>query len=230
MAREKTKTILLDAGQRIFLERGYNSSGIEAIVQAAGVPKGSFYYYFSNKEEFGLRVLDRFAEDYETYVDLYLGDATFGPRERLFRYFEAKIQCLESMECRKGCLVGNLSQEMADQSETFRARLEEIFGGWADRFAGCIRQAQDANEIASQLDAHDLGEFLLNAWQGAVLRAKTLRSNVPLRAFLSIMFGAVLQPPCDPLGHPVPVDRLDLVPVDRSTESAAGRKSGGSDR
>ena len=61
MSKETTKTILLEAGRRIFLEKGYTNSGIETILQAAGVPKGSFYYYFASKEDFGLQVLDRFA-------------------------------------------------------------------------------------------------------------------------------------------------------------------------
>ena len=62
MSKEKTKDLLLEAGKKAFLQRGYNNSGIESIVQEAGVPKGSFYYYFASKEDFGMRVLDRFAE------------------------------------------------------------------------------------------------------------------------------------------------------------------------
>jgi TetR/AcrR family transcriptional repressor of nem operon len=193
MSKETTKATLLEAGRQIFLERGYNNSGIEAILQAAGVPKGSFYYYFESKEDFGLQVLDHFAECAGRNFDQFFGDRTVGPMERLRRFFEACRGRLESQECRNGCLVGNLSQEMADQSEAFRARLEEIFKGWSGRIAECLSEARDAGEIAPDLDVHELAEFWLNSWQGAILRAKITRSTAPLRTFMNQVFGTVLQ-------------------------------------
>lgn len=191
---KETKATLLETGKKVFLERGYNNSGIEAILQAAGVPKGSFYYYFDSKEDFGLQVLDRFAECYKAEAARFLDDRSVGPLERLRRLFEAKCERLGSQHCRCGCLVGNLSQEMADQSEAFRAKLEEIFKWWCGRYAECLAEAQQAGEIPAHLDVHELAEFWLNSWQGAVLRAKTTRSIAPLRTFLNMMFGYVLQP------------------------------------
>jgi TetR/AcrR family transcriptional repressor of nem operon len=193
MSKENTKAALLEAGKRLFLEKGYNNAGIEAILHEAGVPKGSFYYYFENKEDFGLQVLNRFSECYNANIDQCLGDASVSPLERLRRYFESICERLESQQCRNGCLVGNLSQEMADQSEVFRARLEEIFEAWVDRYAACLEEARKSGEIPAHLDVHELAEFWLNSWQGAVLRAKTMRSTVPLRTFLNMMFGYVLQ-------------------------------------
>ena len=194
MSKEKTKDLLLEAGKKTFLERGYNNSGIEAILQEAGVPKGSFYYYFASKEDFGLRVLDRFAECIDDRQERILADETVSPLDRLRHYCETVSELLESDQCRKGCLVGNLSQEMADQSELFRARLEEIFEGWVDRYARCLQLAQEAGEIGADVDARELAEFWLNSWQGAILRAKTMRSAAPLRTFLAVMFGNILQP------------------------------------
>src|SRR3954468_3032872 len=113
MSKETTKAALLEAGTRIFLEKGYNHSGLEAILQAAGVPKGSFYYYFESKEDFGLQVINRFAECHDEAIDRSLGDHSVGPLERLRRHYDGIIERLESQSCRNGCLVGNLSQEMA---------------------------------------------------------------------------------------------------------------------
>jgi TetR/AcrR family transcriptional repressor of nem operon len=193
MGKETTKANLLEAGKRIFLEKGYNHSGIEAILQTAGVPKGSFYYYFESKEDFGVQVLNHFAGTYDAELGRYLGDSRLSPLERLRRYSESVCERLESRRCRNGCLVGNLSQELADQSERFRTRLEEIFEGWVDRYADCLREAQVLGEIPVHLDVHELAEFWLNSWQGAVLRAKTNRSTAPLRTFLNMMFVYVLQ-------------------------------------
>ena len=82
---------------------------------------------------------------------------------------------------------------MADQSEVFRARLEEIFERWVDRYAACLKQAQAQGEVPSDVDVRELAEFWLNSWQGAVLRAKTERNTKPLRTFMNFMFGYVHQ-------------------------------------
>lgn len=193
MSKETTKTALLEAGQKIFLERGYHNSGIEAILQTAGVPKGSFYYYFQGKQDFGLQVLNRFAECHDADLERFLGDVRLSPLQRLHRLGEAVCERLESQQCRHGCLVGNLSQEMADQSEVFRARLEEIFRSWSDRYARCFEEARKAGEIPADLNIEDLAEFWLNGCQGAVLRSKTIRSTAPLKSFLNFMFGFVLK-------------------------------------
>src|SRR5258708_6665687 len=177
MSKEKTKAVLLEAGKRVFLEKGYNHAGIEAILHAAGVPKGSFYYYFESKEDFGLQVLDRFAECYRVDIERYLGDASMSPLERLRRYFESVCERAETQQCRNGCLVGDLRQGIAGLGGGFRLRLEEIFEGWVGRYAECLKEAQEAGEISPSIDVHALAEFWLNSWQGAVLRAKTTRNT-----------------------------------------------------
>jgi TetR/AcrR family transcriptional repressor of nem operon len=117
------------------------------------------------------------------------------PLDRLRRYVDAACERIESQSCRNGCLVGNLSQEMAAQSEVFRTRLEEIFEEWVDCYTRCLQDAQRSGEISPDLDARRLAEFWLSSWQGAILRAKTMRSTEPLRNFLSTMFGSILQVP-----------------------------------
>lgn len=193
MSKGTTRDGLLDAGERVFLERGYHHAGIEMILQSAGVPKGSFYYYFDNKEDFGLQVLNRFAACHKAELDRYLKDTTRTPVQRLRRLAESLAACLESRQCRKGCLVGNMSQELADQCEMFRARLGEIFEDWVDSYTECIREAQGLGEISEEFDARALAEFWLAAWQGTVLRAKTMRSSEPLKTFANLMFGFVIK-------------------------------------
>jgi TetR/AcrR family transcriptional repressor of nem operon len=195
MSKEATKSVLLEAGKSVFLAKGYNNSGIETILQAARVPKGSFYYYFDSKEDFGLQVLNKFADEIRANFERALSDPELSPLERLRKYFEDVCVRLESQQCRNGCLIGNLSQEMADQSEAFRARLQEIFDGMRDRYADCLRVAQEAGQIEPGLDATELAEFCLGSWQGAILRAKTARNVEPIRVFIKILFGTVLRTP-----------------------------------
>src|SRR4051794_12854838 len=121
--KESTKTCLIEAGIEIMFEKGYNNTGIQEVLQKTGVPKGSFYYYFDSKEEFGLEIINAFDAGYTDKVNKFLNDKTLSPVQRLRAYCEAGRENLENQQCRKGCLIGNLSQEMADQSEVMRARL-----------------------------------------------------------------------------------------------------------
>jgi TetR/AcrR family transcriptional repressor of nem operon len=187
-----TRSLLLEAGKQSFLERGYNGSGIEAILQAAGVPKGSFYHYFASKEDFGLQVLDCFAEDIRANFEVSRAKGSGSSLGRLRCYFEDAVTRLESRQCRNGCLVGNLSQELADQSEAFRERLEAIFAETSERYAMCFREAQEAGEIPPAWDVDALAEFCLSSWQGAILRAKAARSTRPIRTFIDILFGMIV--------------------------------------
>ena len=58
--RQNTRQKILEVGAEIIHLKGYNHTGLQEILQAAGVPKGSFYNYFKNKEDFGLQVIDFF--------------------------------------------------------------------------------------------------------------------------------------------------------------------------
>ena len=191
MAKVNTKDLLLETGRKVFLERGYNHAGIDSILHEAGVPKGSFYNYFESKEDFGFQVIERFAACHDKELDCCLNDSTIKPLVRLRNYFQTVIDKLEEGRCRKGCLIGNLSQEMSDQSERFRARLEEVLVGWVSRIESCLLEAQDRGEISPREDVRSLAEFWLNAWQGAILRAKTARSTAPMKTFLQMTLDRV---------------------------------------
>lgn len=188
----KTKMALLAAGEHIFLAKGYHHTGIQEILESAGVPKGSFYHYFASKEDFGLQVIASFAKTQHLKLKHGLGNQTLSPLTRLRSYFEVNCQALEASEFRYGCLIGNLSQELADQSEAFRTQLDQIWATWQAQLAACLQQAQDQGEIPVTQNPLTLAAFCLSSWQGAVLQAKVTKNSVPLQAFMQILFGQLL--------------------------------------
>ncbi len=191
--KEDTKLALIKAGRGIVVEKGYNHTGIQEILQAAGVPKGSFYHFFSSKEEFGLAIIDYDAQMHDRIVEQYLQDDSLSPLNRIKRYFTFKLDEFESLQYREGCLFGNLSQEMADQNERFRLRLHDATNRWRDQFAECFRAAQAVGEISKQHDAQALAEFCLNSWEGALLQMKLTKNDAPLKTFIEFMFSLVLK-------------------------------------
>lgn len=91
-----------------------------------------------------------------------------------------------------GCLIGNLGQELSGQSDTFRDALDRVFQRWEHRLVGCLEGAQEAGELSATLPADTLASFILSGWEGAILRAKTLKSVVPMEQFEAILFQQVL--------------------------------------
>jgi TetR/AcrR family transcriptional regulator, transcriptional repressor for nem operon len=190
-----TRADLIEAGTALILEKGYNHCGLDQILKAAGVHKGSFYYFFKNKEDFGLQVVDAYAEDRLANLDRALRDTGHRPLDRLRRFFEGSARRHRELGYRKGCLFGNLGQEMADQSEPLRVRLGEVLTQYRVRIAACLKEAQDSGELRTDLDADRLAGFCLDSWEGALLRMKVAKGYEPLEDFLAVIFETVLRSP-----------------------------------
>jgi TetR/AcrR family transcriptional repressor of nem operon len=193
MAAKDKKTDIIKAGMSIMARQGFNSTGIETILKQAGVPKGSFYHYFSSKQEFGLSVLDHFAAGIDRIFSSFLEDEAVPPLDRLKNCLESLVARFERNNCGIGCLAANIGQEMADQSEEFREKLVGIFRSWTTHFEKCLSEAREAGEIPGDLSPECLAEFFLSGFEGALLMSKVMKSPVPLRNFIDVFFGRVLK-------------------------------------
>ena len=171
--------------------QGFNGSAVQDITDAAGMPKGSFYNYFESKEALALEVIDRYGEEVRALAGV-LSDESISPVERLRRYFALVATKFAARKYERGCLIGNLSNELADQSRLIRDRLSSNFAAWSRRIETCIRDGQKAGEISRDMDARVLADFLLNSLEGAMLRTKVEKDSSPLDHFMSLVFSRVL--------------------------------------
>ncbi|MBX9694390.1 MAG: TetR family transcriptional regulator C-terminal domain-containing protein, partial [Cyanobacteria bacterium] len=112
---------------------------------------------------------------------------------RLRAYCEAGKEKLAAQDCRRGCLIGTLSQEMADQSEVLRQELSKVMRKWRDMFAACIEEGQKSGEITSRWSPDELAELFSSGWNGAVMRAKTVKNTEPFDIFISLMVDGFLK-------------------------------------
>jgi len=184
---------IIDIGTELISVNGYNATGIDAVLKQAGVPKGSFYHYFRSKEDFGQAVIDRFAVEYDKKLSSFLDDRSVAPLNRIRNYLEHSLAHMTENRFTKGCLIGNLGQEMADQNERFRRRLEEIFQSWRGRFAACLEEARQSGDLAADLQPEIVADFILAGWEGAILRSKVMRSPESIRNFIDTLFLSVLR-------------------------------------
>jgi len=191
--RQDTRTALLEAGMDIMVEKGYTNTGIQEVLVSIGVPKGSFYHYFDSKEDFAVQIIQHFDSTYSANLLRTLRNPDAKPLARLKIYCEIGKEKILANECKRGCLIGNLSQEMAGQSEVLRESLSHVMGKWRDLFAACIEEGQKAGEIRSDAPAHDLAEVFLASWEGAVMRAKTTKCCSPIDVFMDVMLERLLR-------------------------------------
>lgn len=192
MGKQDTKSLMLDHGVRLMLGSGYHHTGIHDVLAAAGVPKGSFYHHFKNKEDFGLQVVDRYADDGYAEIDRVLSDKQQPPLVRLQHLFEESRADFERRFCRDGCLLGNLGQEVADINETFRNRIKSHFDRWTARIALCLDEAVMSGDLSTDVDTTMLAGTVLDAYEGALLRMKVVKSTAPIQAFLDVYFKKAL--------------------------------------
>ena len=175
---------ILVAGIGLMRTNGYNGTSVKDIVDAAGVPKGSFYNYFDSKEDFVLQALDYVASDGVATCQTMLADKSRLPLARLVHYFEACTQSCCAVEYASGCFIGNLGQEMSDTNDAIRIKVKAHFSKFTALITSVLEEAGTQGELDRSVPPSLMAEFIYNAWQGALLRAKASRSRESLDVFL----------------------------------------------
>ncbi|NBW07754.1 MAG: TetR family transcriptional regulator [Caulobacteraceae bacterium] len=193
MAKISNREKILDAGLRLVHERGFGAAGVRDIVQAAGVPQGSFTNHFPSKEAFGLEILEMYFANSREVIAATLRNDDRDPLERLRAYFQANKDHVGMDGMRNGCLLGNFSAEVVDHSERMRLRLVEIFAEVRGAVAYCLNAAVAVGEVRADLDVETISGFIVSGLQGSILLAKAERDIAPVERFEETLFSAVLR-------------------------------------
>lgn len=179
----ETRETLCRAGVAALTEKGFSATGIDEILKSVGVPKGSFYHFFASKEAYGSELITLYARYFVRKLDRFLLDEGLTPLKRIEAFCEEAERGMQRFDFRRGCLVGNLGQEMGALPESFRAQLTDVLLDWQARIERCLDQAKAVGEISKDADCARWAAFFWIGWEGAVLRAKLERNGEPLRVF-----------------------------------------------
>jgi TetR/AcrR family transcriptional repressor of nem operon len=182
-----TKQRLLDAGMAMLLKHGYHDLGIQALLEATGTPKGSFYHHFKDKEDFALQVIHQYMGYVHAGLDACLGDESRPPLKRVRRFFELTLQNYRK-EGYLGCLLGGLGQELSGVSEVFRRKVEGCFSEIAKRIAVCLDEARERGDIPAESNTRRMASLLVDCWEGAALRSRLRGNATPLSTMLDFYF------------------------------------------
>lgn len=180
---DDTRETLLHCGMEILTEQGFAATGIDAVLKRVRVPKGSFYHYFDSKEAFVQEVLQRYAAYFARKLDRWLLDESVLPLQRLSNFVEDAKAGMARHQFRRGCLVGNLGQEITALPASFRQTLEDVLLDWQVRLANCLTKAVRLGQLRQGSDCDALAAYFWIGWEGAVLRAKLVQDAQPLDTF-----------------------------------------------
>jgi TetR/AcrR family transcriptional repressor of nem operon len=194
--RANVRDRLIESAVEVFHARGFNGCSVQDIVEAARVPKGSFYNHFASKEALGVEVVHAYTALVGGYVveagaaDILAGDGS--PLARIRAYFEAVIEQNVSCGVRKGCLLGNFATELAPHSTEIARAVTDALDTWSAAVAQALVQAQESGELSMDADVDALARYLVDGYEGAAARAKLIGDRAPMDEFIRTTFDFLL--------------------------------------
>jgi TetR/AcrR family transcriptional repressor of nem operon len=179
---------LLEAASSLLRERSYASIGVAQICAAAGVQKGSFYYYFESKQALALAVIDEhWVEQRREWTRvLETGAPLVSQLRELFALTtQFQIASASGTGSVSGCLFGNLALEMSGQDDQIRERIQQIFEEQIALVASAIQAAVASGEISPVADERHVAKSIVAQIEGLVLFAKLLNEPAELDPLLA---------------------------------------------
>ena len=174
---------ILDQGKAIITRKGFAGVGLNEILSAAAVPKGSFYHYFKSKELFGEAMLADYVQGYLAEMDIVLGQPGQSAARSLMDYWASwTSESLDGSGCDCRCLVVKLSSEVADMSEPMRMTLLDGTNRIIARLALAIGQGRVDDSLPSVIDPAHMATTLYQLWLGAAMLTKLRRDDSALKA------------------------------------------------
>lgn len=173
---------ILKTAQTIMSGKGFSAVGLNEILAAAGVPKGSFYHYFRSKEAFGEALLQRYFDSYLESMDEMFREPGLDGAERLMRYWRNWLTTQTACDPQSKCLVVKLAAEVADFSEGMRGVLFRGTTRIIKRLAVVIEDGVADQSLAVDDDPFRLAEALYQLWLGASVLAKITKDDAPVKA------------------------------------------------
>lgn len=178
------KILLLQTGQEIFATHGFTNVGLTELLKKAGIPKGSFYYYFSSKEEYGVEVIRFYMNEYTNNITNLFSNSDLSCKDRLLSYLKTwqGNQCTNEFYGR--CLIVKLSSEVSDLSEAMRHEFCIGTKKILTLITQILKDGQEDGSVPEHLDPAYSAQELYQQWLGASLLTKIQRNDCPFETAL----------------------------------------------
>lgn len=191
MGYKHNKEDIISTGTELFRKKGYHNVGINEILKACDIPKGSFYNFFDTKEQFAEHVVEAYGLESLKMITKALSDKLVSPLERLKRFYAMIIDINEKDGLDSGCLLNNLSIEVGGINQGISRATDKNFKIWIKTIAQCVKQGQDNEEIIDNMSAEDIAEYMHAGIYGAFSRMKVNRNRIYLDKWYKMTFSFI---------------------------------------
>lgn len=172
----------------VMFEQGYHGTSVKDLTDAAGIPKGSLYHYFSNKEDYVKEAMKYYYLEMSKPQMLVLVDKELEPLDRIRQFFAKMIADLEEAgDLFKGCFVGNITQEVSGVVDSIQDVSDTIQREIINDIRNNLEEAQNKGQFNSQEDPEEYAEFIFNTWHGYLIRVKASRDKKTLDNFYNML-------------------------------------------
>jgi TetR/AcrR family transcriptional repressor of nem operon len=182
---EQTREKILLEARQVFKRKGFGTTTINDLLEAAGTTKGNLYFHFADKETLGLEVLRREQQSFYRFLDQAFECAA--PIERLENLFHSALDKNRQQGFVGGCLFGNTALEASDTSPVYAALVQEVFTEWIARVAQVITAAQAAGQIRTDVSPEGLAELVVATIEGGIMQARLQKVENPLKRSLDTL-------------------------------------------
>lgn len=165
-------TKLVDAARELMLAKGYTATSVDDICTAAGVTKGSFFHYFTDKEHLGRVAAERFYADRVTLFEKAPLHEETDPLDRVLGFIDFLIQVARSPRGVKDCLLGNFVQELSTTHPGIRDVCASCFDDQAERFKQMLDEAKTRYAPRARWSTESVASHLIAVLQGGIILAK----------------------------------------------------------
>lgn len=176
---------------KLFYYNGYNNTGLSMILKECNIPKGSFYYYFKNKEDLLVNVIEYHTNKLLNFFDYNVDDLDINKLKIFFKkYFES----IEKNKYHGGSILGNLAIEMSDINEEIRQKILDNYNKIERRLILYLEILKKSKLEYMNLDPEQTAKILLNQMEGTMLRLKLNKNIEEVKAFFYLfdkLFGVV---------------------------------------
>ena len=173
----------MEAATELFHLYGYDGTSIDMLIKKAGVSKSNFYYYFEGKEELGLSVLTKLANDHiREFSEAIQTD--LNAHEQLMEVYKRSVSShrnLLKQPIYPGSFFGNITLEQGSINEKFRSVLDEYYKECETLLEGCLRKGVEQGFFKEDIDPQKLARFMVSQFEGAVLLTKAKKSLSPIK-------------------------------------------------
>lgn len=191
MNQKHNREDIIAVGAELVRRNGYHATGINDILREAGIPKGSFYNFFPTKEAYVREVLAWYASRMEKAMRKIFSQTDMSAVARLKKFYRLVIAGNAEEGFQNGCLLNNLSIEVAGKHDLLAEEADYQFNRWVDEIETLVREGQQSGEISTRFPARETAEFIHTAFYGAFARMKSTRDESTMATVYTMMFDSI---------------------------------------